>query len=499
VRALRPGSVGVVFQSGGTFQFWLQQASLRGLDFSYAVSSGNELDLDLADYISFLVDDPHTRMIACMVEGIRRPQAFMAAAAKALAAKKPIILVKLGRSAAGQAAAQSHTGAIASDAQVFDAVCRRFGIINVPSLDDMIETCLRRAACREKPHRHGLLFGRQRAGAGLRGRPGRRMAPLTRTRAKLPASMPGSPERIRWMSADGGVRRKFAEICKVVCADRPSHRAGPDAGQSRRSLRRALPACSSPTAAFMRFRTHCTGPEVSRSSERNRRSSSSLPETVPVAGAGPLRGGTAARSGRTPAARRATRGARHVARQHGLMVPKSAWATAERRRRGRDRLPVAVKSCPRGDHKTEIGGVLLPRRRRCCRRSHDRRLPPTTPARIEGFGAEMVAGVEMIGVRRPQFGPSCWSGLVACGRGRVTSPPLLPVDGDTARDMLRSKRGAQLGNSAAGRRGTDRRARHDGLSRFSRHGRGSALEINRSCCARGRGRTFEVRRKGRNR
>jgi len=107
VRGLRPGSVGVVFQSGGTFQFWLQQASVRGLDFSYAVSSGNELDLDLADYISFLVDDPHTRMIACMVEGIRRPQAFMAAAEKALNAKKPIILVKVGRSEAGQAAARA--------------------------------------------------------------------------------------------------------------------------------------------------------------------------------------------------------------------------------------------------------------------------------------------------------------------------------------------------------------------------------------------------------
>src|SRR6185312_2163917 len=74
VRTLKPGSVGVVFQSGGTFQFWLQQAALRGLDFSYAVSSGNELDLDLADYISFLVDDEHTKIISCMVEGIRRPK-----------------------------------------------------------------------------------------------------------------------------------------------------------------------------------------------------------------------------------------------------------------------------------------------------------------------------------------------------------------------------------------------------------------------------------------
>src|SRR5258708_21978027 len=77
-----------------------------------------------------------------MAEGIRRPQAFAAAAEKALAAKKPILLVKLGRSEAGKAAAQSHTGAIASDNLVFDAVCRRYGIIDCPSLDDLIETCL---------------------------------------------------------------------------------------------------------------------------------------------------------------------------------------------------------------------------------------------------------------------------------------------------------------------------------------------------------------------
>ena len=54
---------------------------MRGLDFSYAISSGNELDLDLADYINFLVDDEHTRIIVLLVEGIRRPQALMAAPA----------------------------------------------------------------------------------------------------------------------------------------------------------------------------------------------------------------------------------------------------------------------------------------------------------------------------------------------------------------------------------------------------------------------------------
>ncbi len=73
-----------------------------GFGFSYAVSSGNELDLDLADYINFLVEDEETRIIACMVEGVRRPEAFMAAAAKALAARKPLLVLKLGRSARGQ-------------------------------------------------------------------------------------------------------------------------------------------------------------------------------------------------------------------------------------------------------------------------------------------------------------------------------------------------------------------------------------------------------------
>src|ERR1700730_12329873 len=75
-----PGPVAGIFQSGGTMQFWLKSASDRGLRFSYAVSSGNEADLDLADFLDFLVDDPHTRQIVLFIEGIRRPQAFMRAA-----------------------------------------------------------------------------------------------------------------------------------------------------------------------------------------------------------------------------------------------------------------------------------------------------------------------------------------------------------------------------------------------------------------------------------
>jgi acyl-CoA synthetase (NDP forming) len=137
-----PGSVAAVFQSGGTLQFWLQTGADRGLRFSYGISSGNEADLDLADYLNFLVDDPHTRIIALFIEGIRRPQAFMLAAARALEAGKPILAIKTGATAKSQAAAKSHTGVIGGDYAAYLAMCERYGICNCRSLDDMVETAV---------------------------------------------------------------------------------------------------------------------------------------------------------------------------------------------------------------------------------------------------------------------------------------------------------------------------------------------------------------------
>jgi acetate---CoA ligase (ADP-forming) len=136
------GSVGAIFQSGGTLQHWLQSGADRGLRFSYGITSGNEADLDLADYLSFLVDDPHTRIIALFIEGIRRPQAFMQAAARALAAGKPILAIKTGATNKSQAAAKSHTGVIGGDYAAYLAMCERYGICNCRSLDDMMETAL---------------------------------------------------------------------------------------------------------------------------------------------------------------------------------------------------------------------------------------------------------------------------------------------------------------------------------------------------------------------
>jgi acetate---CoA ligase (ADP-forming) len=137
-----PGPIGCIFQSGGTLQFWLKSAAERGMSFSYAVSSGNEVDLDLADYLDFLIDDPHTKQIVLFIEGIRRPQAFMRAAARALEAGKPVLAIKTGATQKSRSAAQSHTGAIGGDYAAYLAMCERYGIINCRSLDDLLETAL---------------------------------------------------------------------------------------------------------------------------------------------------------------------------------------------------------------------------------------------------------------------------------------------------------------------------------------------------------------------
>jgi len=139
---LKAGPVGAVFQSGGSLGNWMKGAGERGIGFSYAISSGNEINLDVVDYMSFLIDDPETKIILLMVEGIRRPGMFMQMAEKALSQDKPIIALKLGRSELGKRQAISHTGSLAGADEVFEAVCRKFGIVRCYSLEDLTEMTL---------------------------------------------------------------------------------------------------------------------------------------------------------------------------------------------------------------------------------------------------------------------------------------------------------------------------------------------------------------------
>src|SRR5215207_5503716 len=385
VRTLAPGPVGVVFQSGGTFQFWLQQAALRGLDFSYAISSGNELDLDLADYINLLVDDEHTKTIVCLVEGVRRPQPFMAAAEKALKAGKPIILLKVGRSERGKAATASHTGAIAADDQVFDAVCRKYGIVRCPSLDDLLETSLAFSQDR-LPKGNRIAMACYSGGAkGLvldyASDEGAEMAPLTpETRAKLPGMIdPGlaGENPLDVGPAVGVQAAKFAEICKVVCADptvdlvtvQSLMPVNPGDPSDPEPLRSVFASTDKPILAFGRIAQNAS--DVSRKFQADTGVPfiHGLPETVRAL-QGLVRYATALRRGvgaiDEPHGRAGNLdGAAFDAllAAHGLAAPKSALGTTPDEaatQATRIGFPVAVKIIsPDASHKTEVGGVTL--------------------------------------------------------------------------------------------------------------------------------------------
>ncbi|MDB5957177.1 acetate--CoA ligase family protein [Ramlibacter sp.] len=133
------GGIGVVSQSGGILGSLLSRAAARGIGLSKLISTSNEVDLELSDFVSALADDEATRVIALYVEAIRHPDKFRAAALKAARAGKPIVAFKIGRSEAGAQAAVSHTGAMAGADRMYDALFRQTGVIRAQSFGDLLD------------------------------------------------------------------------------------------------------------------------------------------------------------------------------------------------------------------------------------------------------------------------------------------------------------------------------------------------------------------------
>ena len=134
-----PGPVAIVAQSGGIVLAIKRTLEERGLDTTALVTSGNETGLTTGDYIAYFAECPDVRVIACYLEAIHDPQRFLAALRVARAAGKPVVIVKLGRSEEGRAAAAAHTGALAGSTDAFDAVAGAAGALRVKTTDDMVE------------------------------------------------------------------------------------------------------------------------------------------------------------------------------------------------------------------------------------------------------------------------------------------------------------------------------------------------------------------------
>lgn len=133
------GPVSIVGQSGGIATAIKRTLEERGIKVGALVTSGNEAGLNSADYIHYFVRDPETKVIVCYLESIRDRDNFLSACRAARAAGKPVVVMKLGTSRAGQAAALAHTGALAGSAAAFDAVAGAAGAIRAGNLDEVIE------------------------------------------------------------------------------------------------------------------------------------------------------------------------------------------------------------------------------------------------------------------------------------------------------------------------------------------------------------------------
>jgi len=132
----RPGPIGIVSQSGAFGAYAYAMARERGLGLSTWVTTGNEADIQVADCIAWMAKDPQTKVIMAYIEGCRDGDRLKQALASARDAGKPVVVVKVGRTELGAAAAASHTASLAGDDAVFDALFRQYGAWRAHTIED---------------------------------------------------------------------------------------------------------------------------------------------------------------------------------------------------------------------------------------------------------------------------------------------------------------------------------------------------------------------------
>jgi len=472
VPLLKKGPVGLIFQSGGSLGNWVKGATERGIGFSYAVSSGNEVSLDLVDYLSFLVDDPDTKVITLMVEGVRRPQEFMAVATQALNRNKPILVVKLGRSEMGKRQAISHTGALAGADEVFDAVCNRLGMIRCPTLEDLTEITLAFMGGRfPRGGRAAIVVN----SGGMKGLLCDHCDELNTNLAQLSektkqAVRPLIPEELVVENplecgvAGFGDEQGFVNIVKLHAEDDgvdllAIHGELPR-GEKRDALlfKNLAATTDKPILAFARSTYSCTDESRAFQEEASIPFLQAIKPTLrAVAGLGLY--GERKKIGVT-ALTAATGGAedlqgeklKNLLQSRGIGVPRQALVATPRDAAAKAKeigFPVALKLVAEEIvHKTESGAVVLGLKSSEEVETQGKQLLTKAPGSAQLLVQEMVQGTEvLLGARTdPQYGPFLIVGLggIFVEVLKDIAIRLLPVDEREARAMLKELRGYKV-------------------------------------------------------
>ena len=157
----QPGVIGMATQSGAFGSAAYGMATLRGIGLSRVIATGNEADVDVAECIDYLADDTDTRVICAALEACKDGVRLRAALRKAAAAGKPVVIMKIGRTEVGAAAAATHTGSLAGNDAIYDAVFAECGAHRAASIEEMLDIAHLCAVTGQLPanERIGIMTG----------------------------------------------------------------------------------------------------------------------------------------------------------------------------------------------------------------------------------------------------------------------------------------------------------------------------------------------------
>lgn len=487
------GRIGLVSQSGAFGAYAYSMARARGVGLSLWATTGNEADVQFADCLAWLAQDPATDVIMGYMEGCRDGPRLRAALALAQASGKPVVMVKVGSTALGAQAAASHTAALAGDDAVYDAVFRQYGVLRARNLTEFFDLAHSAAVAGRPRDRSiglftlsggvGALMADEASAQGLDVQPLSDAAQDT-LRSWVPFAAPRNPVDItgqvtndmsllersaRVMLDDRG----FASWMGFLAAAGASDAFWPVLRELVGSLRAAYPdtllAISTLLAPERRAELEAMRCLVFADPSDGIRTIAALaglktgapPSAVPALASNPLQLSPGTMSEPDALALLAEAGVPVVEHR----VVRSADEAAAAAEAIGDAVVVKIVSADI-PHKSDVGGVALGLRgaaqaKAAFERTRDRALTARPDARLDGaLVARMLAGgVECIaGVHRdPVFGPVLMFGLggIHVETLRDVSLRALPITRDDALAMVRELRAFAILDGARGRAPVD--------------------------------------------
>ena len=489
VGRVMPGHIGLVSQSGAFGAYAYAMARARGVGLSLWATTGNEADVQVADCLAWLAQDPGTDVIMAYMEGCRDGPRLRAALALAQANGKPVVMVKVGRTALGAEAAASHTAALAGDDAVYDAVFRQYGVLRARNLTEFFDLAHSAAVAGRPRDRSiglftlsggvGALMADEASAQGLDVRPLSEAAQDT-LRSWVPFAAPRNPvditgqvtndvtliERTARVMLDD---RGFASWMGFLAAAGASDAFWPVLRSLVTSLREAYPDTLLAVSTLL-------SPEHRAELEAMRclvfaDPSDGIRTIAALAGPKPAAAVAAAPASMAPSL---TLAPGTMSEPDALVLPADAGGPVVAHRVGRSADEAAAAAEALGDavvvkivsadipHKSDVGGVALGLRgaaqaRAAFERTRDHALTARPGARLDGAlvarmltgGVECIAGVH----RDPVFGPVLMFGLggIHVETLRDVSLRALPITRDDALAMVRELRAFAILNGARGR------------------------------------------------